>query len=110
MRFTDGELWCGGVWRAVKALDLLRDQRFALHSGSDDPPDWKGDAKVAGRAAEVDDPARHAEADGGDPSPDPSHLFRADISELIVVRLGDPTDHIAIEAWHEGRGVTRERR
>ena len=33
----DGELQFGSMWRAVKALDLLRDPRFALHSGSEDP-------------------------------------------------------------------------
>ena len=46
--FAEGELWLGMMWRSVKALDLLRDSRFALHSGSDDPPEWTGDAKVLG--------------------------------------------------------------
>ena len=58
--FVDGELWFGSMWQAVKALDLLRDPRVALHSGSGDPPDWAGDAKVAGRAIEVDDDERRA--------------------------------------------------
>jgi Pyridoxamine 5'-phosphate oxidase len=94
----DGELTFGSMWRAVKALDLQRDPRFALHSGSDDPDaGWSGDAKVAGRAEELS-------ADGE------SHLFRADITELVVVRLGEPADHIVIESWHEGRGLTRRRR
>lgn len=44
----DGELWIGSMWHARKARDLQRDPRFALHSGSDDPPDWTGDAKLAG--------------------------------------------------------------
>lgn len=43
--------------------------------------------------------------------PGPSHLFRADIAELVVTAVGDPPDHLVIESWHEGRGVTRlERR
>src|SRR5215203_1946017 len=58
--FADGELWLGSMWQAVKALDLRRDPRFALHSGSADPPDWKGDAKLAGRAEEITDPERKA--------------------------------------------------
>jgi hypothetical protein len=96
--FRDGELTFGSMWRAVKALDLLRDPRFALHSGSDEPDaGWTGDAKVAGRAEEV-------AADGK------SHSFRADITELVVVRLGEPADHIVIESWHEGRGITTRRR
>ena len=32
--FADGELWLGSMWRSLKALDLRRDPRFALHSGS----------------------------------------------------------------------------
>src|SRR5690242_15367275 len=51
-----GEMWIGSMWRAVKALDLQRDGRFALHSGSTDPPDWTADAKIAGRAIEVTEP------------------------------------------------------
>jgi hypothetical protein len=95
--FADGELQFGSMANAVKALDLRRDPRFALHSGSEDPPDWKADAKVAGLAREVETEGR-------------SHLFRADIRELVVVYLGDPADHIVIESWHEGRGVTRRTR
>ena len=87
------------MWLAVKALDLRRDSRFALHSGSDDPPDWKGDAKAAGTMVEIDPP------EGS-----PSHRFRADITELVVVRLGEPADHIVIESWHEGEGVKTKRR
>jgi Pyridoxamine 5'-phosphate oxidase len=95
--FRDGELEFGSMSNAVKALDLRRDPRFALHSGSDDPDTWKGDAKVAGLAHEVD-----SEGD--------SHHFRADIRELVVVFMGDPRDHIVIESWHEGRGLNRRKR
>jgi Pyridoxamine 5'-phosphate oxidase len=98
LEFSDGEAWLGSMWHAVKALDLERDPRFALHSGSADPPDWPGDAKIAGRAVEVTDPGATA------------HRFRLDISELVVVRLGEPRDHLVIEAWHEGRGVSTRRR
>src|SRR3712207_1867847 len=51
-RFADGDLWFGSMPEAMKALDLRRDPRFALHGGSEDPPAWTGDAKVAGRAEE----------------------------------------------------------
>ena len=108
--FADGELWLGSMWRAVKAIDLRRDPRFALHSGSADPPDWTGDAKLSGRAEEVTDPERKAAIIGADAPPGPSHLFRADIDEVVVVRLGDPADHLVIESWHAGRGVTRRER
>ena len=55
LEFRDGDVWFGSMWQGVKALDLQRDPRFALHSGSDDPDDWKGDAKIAGRAEEITD-------------------------------------------------------
>jgi hypothetical protein len=99
VEFRDGEAWLGSMWRSMKALDLQRDPRFALHSGSPDPTaGWAGDAKLAGRVEDVTEP----EAE--------SHRFRLDISELVVVQLGDPPDHIVIESWHEGRGVERRER
>jgi hypothetical protein len=107
---ADGDLWFGGMWQSVKCLDLQRDPRFALHSGSQDPPEWPGDAKVAGRAVEVTDPEVKAAVIGDHAPPGPNHLFRADLTELVVVRLGDPADHLVIEAWHAGRGLTRHRR
>jgi general stress protein 26 len=58
---ADGDLWFGSMPRARKATDLQRDPRFALHSGSDDPPEWPGDAKLSGRAEEVTDPERRAQ-------------------------------------------------
>jgi hypothetical protein len=107
----DGELWIGSMWRARKALDLRRDPRFALHSGSPDPDaGWTGDAKLAGRMEEITDPERIAAINGPGSPPGESHLFRADIDELVVVRLGDPADHLLIESWHAGRGVSTLRR
>jgi hypothetical protein len=98
VEFESGEMWLGSMWRSVKALDLQRDPRFALHSGSTDPPDWTADAKVAGRAEEVTQPEAT------------SHRFRLNVAELVVTGVGDPPDHIVIEFWHDGRGVTRVER
>jgi hypothetical protein len=111
------DLWIGSMVGAVKARDLRRDPRYALHSGSEDPPDWPGDAKVAGRAEEVDDPERKREvalasSGGEEAAGEPMHLFRLDVEELVVVELGgDPPDRLVITSWHPGRGVERiERR
>jgi len=109
VQFADGELWLGSMPRALKARDLQRDPRFALHCGPLDPEaGWTGDAKLGGRAEEITDPELRAARLGksfGD-----SHLFRAAIDELSVVRLGEPPDHLVIEAWHAGRGVSRSER
>jgi hypothetical protein len=103
--FEDGELWFGSMGGAVKALDLRRDPRFALHCGTGDsalwegdPGRWPGDAKLSGRAEDVS-------GEGG------SHRFRAEIEEVVTVRLGgDPPDHMLIDAWREGEGLRQFRR
>ena len=112
VRFIEGDLWFGSMPQARKALDLQRDPRFALHSGSEDPPAWSGDAKVSGRAEEVTDPGRIAEvfAAMGHTPAGPSHLFRCDVTEVSTVRPGDPADHLVIEVWREGEEVRRMRR
>ncbi|HVL97221.1 MAG TPA: pyridoxamine 5'-phosphate oxidase family protein [Solirubrobacteraceae bacterium] len=110
LTFRDGDVWLGSMWRAVKALDLRRDGRFALHSASDDPPGWQADAKLAGVAVEVTDPEVVRAVNGPNVPGGRSHLFRLDVREVVVTRLGEPADHLVIEAWHEGRGITRLRR
>jgi hypothetical protein len=109
--FHDGDLWWGSMANAVKALDLRRDPRFALHSGSADPADWQGDAKVAGRAEELTGERRTAavESLGWELSAD-SHLFRADIEEVAVVRLNEARTKLLIDSWAPGRRVRRTER
>jgi Pyridoxamine 5'-phosphate oxidase len=106
--FVNGELWLGMMQGSRKALDLRRDPRLALHSASvdaeEDGSGWPGDAKLSGTAVEITDPERvDALAAGG-------HLFRVDVTELVLTRVGDPPDHLVIEMWREGRGVTRVER
>jgi Pyridoxamine 5'-phosphate oxidase len=108
LQVRDGDLWLGSMWQAVKARDLQRDPRFALHSASVDPPAWRGDAKLAGRAEEVLDPGR-GESDEGEP-PERSHLFRLDVTELSVVRLAESGDRLVVHSWHAGRGLSRVER
>lgn len=101
-QFRDGELWFGGMWRSRKALDLRRDPRFALHSASvdpdgDDPSAWPGDAKLSGRVEEV--------TGGQEREREKSHLFRADITEVVVTKVGTPADHLLIQMWREGEGL-----
>ena len=103
--FRDGELWIGSMWEARKALDLQRDPRFALHSGSDEPSDWKGDAKLAGVVEEITEPDRVRELNGEAAANGPSHLFRLDLREVSTVGLDDTRTLLVIEVWTPERGV-----
>ena len=106
----EGELWIGSMWQARKARDLQRDPRFALHAGSDDPPDWTGDAKLAGVAEEIVDPDRVKEINGGKAPPGPSHLFRLDLREVSTVELDDARKALVIEVWTPGAGLRTMKR
>ena len=110
--FRDGELWLGMMPDSRKALDLLRDPRLALHSATVDPEMAEGDAKIAGRAVEVDDPGvKQALVEEAGEDPGPFHLFRVDVTEVVRITLGgDPPDHLVIESWHEGTGYKRAER
>ena len=107
----NGELWLGGMPGSLKCRDLQRDPRVAVHSGSDDPATWTADAKIAGRAIEVtDDATKNAIVPSKDRPPGEFHLFRLDVTELVVTGIGKPADHLVVESWHEGRGVERVER
>ena len=113
--FTDDDLWLGMMPGSVKATDLRRDPRLALHSPSPDPPGWDGDAKLSGRGvevADVDEITAVLRAAGADQQADPAslHLFRVDLAELVCVRLGDPADHLVIERWTAAEGTVRHLR
>jgi hypothetical protein len=107
----DGELWIGSMWQALKARDLQRDPRFALHSGSGEPDEqWAGDAKLAGTAHEITEPERVRELNGEAAAKGPSHLFRLDLTEVSTVRVSDDRTHLVIDVWTADRGVRTIRR
>jgi hypothetical protein len=109
--FKHDEMWIGSMPGSLKARDLLRDGRMAIHSTSDDPDDekpaeWPGDAKAAGRAIEVTDEdvlARFAE----NTPPGPFHLFKVDVTELVVTKVADSADRLWIDVWTPAAGVRR---
>jgi len=104
-QFRDGELWIGSMWQARKAHDLRRDPRFALHSGSDEPSEWQGDAKLAGVAEEITDSKRVKEVNGDSAPSGPSHLFRLDLREVSTVGLDETRTLLVIDVWTPERGV-----
>ncbi len=119
--FLDGELWLGMMPGSMKARDLLRDPRLAIHCATIDASMVEGDAKIAGLAILVRDPAllrrlMHTAPDAEvseeqlEEAATASHLFRVQVSEVVLTRLGQPADHLVIEQWHPGRGVQRTER
>lgn len=125
--FRDGDVWLGMMYESRKALDLRRDARMELHSAPVDEELKLGDARLAGRAVEVTDPemlrsfvaeaaAGGADAGGDAPAepqepPEPYHLFRVDVTDITLIRVGDPADHLVIESWSGDDGYKRiERR
>jgi hypothetical protein len=118
--FVGGDLWIGSMPGAVKARDLQRDPRMALHVGSADPDEsdpgsWPGDAKLAGRAVEITDPAEldtFWAAQGAEPPPGlaDSHVFRLEPAEVVLTRVDAAEQLLVIESWHDGRGYRRRTR
>lgn len=115
--FWDGELWLGSMWEARKALDLRRDPRLALHAASIDKEVKEGDARISGRAEELPDGDRKtavgrafSEVSEFDPEVHgPWHLFRVDVTEVVMVQPGG--DALAITTWRPGEAPRRiERR
>jgi len=107
-KFIEGELWFGSMPRSRKSDDLARDPRFALHSGSIDPPGWQGDAKLSGLAEEIVDPGRKQEifrAMGAESVSVDSQLYRADVREVAVTRLTEGGDELTIDFWNDAAGV-----
>src|SRR5882762_4286716 len=81
VEFAGGQLQIGSMARAVKALDLRRDPRVAIHGPTEDPASdapaaWKGEAKIAGTATEVE-------------SGSPAHRFLIDVQEAVITRLNE---------------------
>ena len=98
-KFEDGELTFGMMPDSLKLRDVRRDPRVAMHCPTIEPPPggpqaWPGDAKMAGIAVELESPG----------------AFRLDITEVVLVYVGDPADHLVIETWHPDRGLARLKR
>ncbi len=102
VEFAEGELRIGSMLGAVKARDLQRDARIAIHGPTNDPPArkaaaWKGEAKISGTAREIDS--------GGD-----AHRFLIDIREAVITKLNEAGDRLVIESWNPALGYRKTER
>lgn len=105
-KFEDGEVWLGMMPGSMKAADLRRDPRLALHSPTvdtpeDDPSSWAGEAKITGRGIE---------GLASESSEEPSNRFRIEVDGVVLTYVGRPADHLVIESWSPGRGLRRRER
>jgi hypothetical protein len=96
VEFADGQLRIGSMPDAVKAMDLRRDPRVAVHGPTEDPPEgnpagWKGEAKIAGSVTEVD-------------SGSSAHRFLIDVQEAVITRLNEEGSRLVVESWTPARG------
>ncbi|HEY6114742.1 MAG TPA: pyridoxamine 5'-phosphate oxidase family protein [Candidatus Dormibacteraeota bacterium] len=100
VQFVGKQLQIGSMPGAVKAIDLRRDSRIAIHGPTSDPAKsgkWRGEAKVAGQAIEVRTTRK-------------AHTFRIDIQEVVVTGLNAKGDALTIESWSPAQGYrSRER-
>ena len=93
IEFADGELRIESNAGALRARDLRRDPRIAIHGPTNEPPElepwrWEGEAKVAGQAIELAT-GRH---------------FQIGLLEVVITRLDAATRRPVIELWTPIRG------
>lgn len=90
LSFVGGEVSLSFTGASVKLRDVRHDPRVAIHARTSEAPtsngQWDGDAKIAGRLAEV--------------SPG---TLRLDLTEVALTSLSASGSPL-IETWHEGRG------
>ena len=100
------DCWFGCMARSRKVRDLLGDPRFALHGRSEDPPEWSGDAKIAGNAIRVEDDAERQRLlqSVGHPGGD-CEVFLVELTEAVLTRLSESGEHLDVTLWKPDKGV-----
>ncbi|MFI5795444.1 pyridoxamine 5'-phosphate oxidase family protein [Streptomyces sp. NPDC051677] len=105
VRFLGGELWLGMMPGSLKALDLRRDPRFALQANPGEGTGMGGgDVRIAGRAVEVVDGAAKAGYVKEVEPPEPFHLFRTELTEVVRTYVEDDT-YLVAQVWKPGEPV-----
>ena len=106
VQFHLDDLVVGMMHGSVKARDLQRDGRCALHANPGDSTMTGGDAKLSAIAIEVvDADALAAYVEAVHPPP-PFHMFRLDLTEVVLTSLHPDGDRLVVSSWRPGRGVS----
>ncbi|WP_217142494.1 pyridoxamine 5'-phosphate oxidase family protein [Streptomyces sp. AC627_RSS907] len=110
VRFLNGELWLGMMPGSLKALDLRRDPRFALQANPGGGTGMGGgDVRIGGRAVEVEDPATRAGYAQEVEPPEPFHLFRTELTEVVRTHVEDDA-YLVVQVWQPGKPLRILRR
>ncbi|MFF4502386.1 pyridoxamine 5'-phosphate oxidase family protein [Streptomyces sp. NPDC001401] len=105
VRFLDGELWLGMMPGSLKALDLNRDPRFALQANPGPGTGMGGgDVRISGRAVGVEDGEAKAAYSKEVEPPEPFHLFRTELTEVVRTYVEDDK-YLVVEVWKPGAPV-----
>ncbi|MEV7883331.1 pyridoxamine 5'-phosphate oxidase family protein [Streptomyces sp. NPDC002817] len=105
VRFLNGELWLGMMPDSLKALDLLRDGRFALQANPGEGQSMGGgDVRISGRAIEVVDAETKAGYGEEVEPPEPFHLFRTELTEVVRTYVEDDK-YLVVQVWKPGEPV-----
>jgi hypothetical protein len=108
--FQGEHLTIGSMINAVKARDLQRDPRYAIHSNPGDGSMEGGDAKISGRAIEVSSDQIDRYLDRPTEAPEPFHLFLMDIDDVVLAGLNETRTAMLIQLWRPGQPVQTFRR
>ncbi len=105
VRFLGGQVWLGMMPDSLKALDLRRDPRFALQANPGEGTTMGGgDVRIGGRAVEVTDPAAKAAYTKEVEPPEPFHLFRTELTEVVRTYVENET-YLVTQVWKPGEPV-----
>lgn len=114
VRFHAGDVWLGCMPSSLKAKDLRRDSRFALHSAPTEVEMTAGDAKLSGVVEEITDREAitafmraigHGDdiPEGETIGPDVATAFVCEIESATLTRVAG--DHLTLTTWTPTAGV-----
>ncbi|MGW2043895.1 pyridoxamine 5'-phosphate oxidase family protein [Streptomyces sp. NPDC001858] len=110
VRFVAGELWLGMMPDSFKALDLRRDPRCCLQANPGEGTGMGGgDVRIAGRAVEVTEGAARAAYLKEVEPPEPFHLFRIELTEVVRTYVEDDT-YLVVQVWKPGEPLRTVKR
>ncbi|MEU2002772.1 pyridoxamine 5'-phosphate oxidase family protein [Rhodococcus sp. NPDC019627] len=105
VEFYEGTLLLGSMVGARKVLDLRRDPRFALHSNPGHHSMEGGDAKISGSAEEIVGERKQQIVDHYPDEIGEADVFELSVDEVVLTTVDG--EHLYVDLWKPGRGVTR---